>query len=141
MAILAVTSHREMERIAGIAWETRDYRICLANMTTEGFDAESDVSDWDSVEITDSAYAQETGTVAAGSYDSTTDLRYEIPIITASFSADIAGSGYTATHYYMVLNDSGVDDPNILQLGTFQPALTFAPGQTQTIQIQLVIDD
>lgn len=141
MAISAATSHREMERIAGLAWEGRGYRVCLANMTTEGFDTESDAVDWDTVEITDSAYAQETGTVGTGSYDSTTDLRYEIPVINASFSADIAGSGYTATHYYVVLNDAGTDDDNIMQLGTFQPALTFAPGQTQTIQIQLVVDD
>lgn len=141
MAIVAATSHREMERIAGVAWEGREYRISLAYRTTEDFDAESDVSDWDTIEITDNAYLAATGTVPTGAYDSTNDLRYELPVIQASFSADTAGSGFTASHYYMVLGDSGTEDDNLLQLGEFTPALVWVPGQTQTIQIQLVIDD
>lgn len=101
MALTTDVSQRELARVAGLCYEGRRLRVSLANMTTQGYTSESNRTSWDSVKLSGNGYADYAVTLATGSYDAVTDNRYELPVVTASYTG--AGSGFIATHFYAVI--------------------------------------
>lgn len=100
MALTASLSQKEMERVAGLAYEGFAVRVSLANEITATLDAEDTVAAWDAVKISGNGYADYKGTIGSGSYD-VSDQRYELPTFDAEFTA--SASGYTYTNVYIVL--------------------------------------
>lgn len=137
MATLLTISQKELKRQAVAALEGRAYEVFLAFNGATGLTAESTYALWQDEEITgDASYAPVTGTLAAGAWDAG-DARYELPSITATFSAASAGAGYTydtvcvrigtETYLYGVIVES--------------PAVQLAPGQSKTYTLQFAVDD
>lgn len=100
MAISTSVSQKELERIAGLAYEGRYVRVSLASMGSEGYTPESLVSNWDAIKVSGNGYQDYRAQIATGSYDSG-DARYEMPEILAEFTA--SGTGYTFNNVYIIL--------------------------------------
>lgn len=100
MALTASLSQKEMERVAGLAYEGFAVRVSLANDITDTLDAEDTVASWDAVKVSGNSYADYKGTIGTGSYDGA-DQRYEMPTFDAEFTA--SATGYTYTNVYIVL--------------------------------------
>jgi hypothetical protein len=143
MPYTSVISQNELRRVAGLAYEGRAVRVCLANVGASGFTAQSTTANWDSVELASTnGYARHTvASLAVGAYDAT-DGRYEVgPIaganqtINATFTA--SGGSLTWDRVYVVIGT----ELSIAYLGTESPGVTLAPGQSITYSIQLAVDD
>lgn len=134
MAYSVAVPQKELQRVAGLAYEGKTYRVCLASVGASGFTAESTTANWDSVEKSGSGYARVTGTLGTGSYDGT-DARYEVPAVTATFTA--SGGSITFDRVYVVIGT----ETYISALGTESPAVTLADGQSITYTIQFATDD
>jgi hypothetical protein len=134
MAYSVAIPQKELQRVAGEAYEGKTYRICLASVGSSGYTAESTTANWDSVEKSGSGYARVTGTLATGAYDGT-DARYEVPSVTATFTA--SGGSITFDRVYVVLGT----ETYISALGTESPAVTLADGQSITYTVQFATDD
>lgn len=100
MALTASLSQKEMERVAGLAYEGFAVRVSLANDISATLDAEDTVAAWDALKVSGSGYADYKGTIGVGSYDAS-DQRYEMPTFDAEFTATT--TGYTFTNVYIVL--------------------------------------
>lgn len=100
MALTASLSQKEMERVAGLAYEGFAVRVSLANEISGTLDAEDTVAAWDAVKVSGNGYADYKSTIGTGSYDAS-DQRYELPTFDAEFTASAAG--YTYTNVYVVL--------------------------------------
>lgn len=137
MAITITISQKELKRQAGLALEGKAYEVFLAFNDTTGLTAESTYSAWQAEEITgDASYAPVTGTLATGAYDAG-DARYELPAVTATFTAAAAGTGYT----YDTVCIRIATETYLYGIITESPAVQLAPGQSKTYTIQLAQDD
>jgi hypothetical protein len=134
MAYSVAVPQRELKRVAGLAYEGKTYRICLASVGSSGYTAESTTANWDSVEKSGSGYARATGTLSTGAYDGT-DARYEVPSVNATFTA--SGGSITFDRVYVVLGS----ETYLSGLGTESPAVTLADGQSITYTVQFATDD
>jgi hypothetical protein len=136
MATTTTISQRELKRQAYLCLEGMLYTIFLANNTTS-LTSESTAAAWLAAVITgDVAYADVTGTLASGSWNGTA-LRYELPAVTASFSADPGGTGYTY-NTLVILFDGETYVHSIL---VESPSVTLAPGQSKTYALTFAQDD
>lgn len=134
MAYSVTVPQAELARVAGLVFQGKTYRVCLASVGGSGYTAESTTANWDSVEKSGSGYARVTGTFSAGSYDGT-DARFEMPVITAAFTA--SGGSITFDRVYIVIDSH----TSISYLGVESPAVTLADGQTITYSITLATND
>lgn len=135
MAITARVSRKELERVAGLAYEGQTLRVILCNVGLTGYTSESTVAEWQSVEVaTGNGYSAFSSVVGVGSY-SVVKGAYVMPVVEAAFTATGDGFGYDrivvyvdgATYPHSVITES----PNIILLA----------GQTQTYNIFLWQDD
>jgi hypothetical protein len=135
MAIVTTVSTKELERVAGIAYEGKTVYVMLCSVGLTGFTANNLVSEWQSVEVAAAnGYSRFSGVIQTGSY-SVVSGAYVMPSINAQFSATGIGFGYDRVVVYLdgssyphsVITES----PNIILLG----------GQTQTYRISLWQDD
>jgi hypothetical protein len=137
MALSTEVSQRELARAAGLCYEGRRIRVSLAFLAAEGYTSESNATSWDSIKLSGNGYADYTVTLATGSYDSVTDNRYELPVVSAPFTG--SGSGFTATHFYAVLGSINTKTINNVALTTNVATITtsaahgFSTGNTVTI--------
>jgi hypothetical protein len=143
MAYTSAISTYELKRVAGLAYEGKAVRVCLASVASSGYTVESTTANWDSVELASTnGYARVTvGSLAVGAYDAT-DGRYEVgptsganKTIDATFTA--SGGSLTWDRVYVVIGT----ELNIAYLGSESPAVTLASGQSITYRIQLAVDD
>ena len=134
MAINVAISQKELERIAALAYEGETLKVALCSVAATGYNAESTVANWTSVEKSGNGYVRYSQVIAAGAWDAT-DLRYEIPAIDATFTATGAGYLYDRIVYWV--------DGSTYPIGviTESPNITLVAGQTQTYRIQLCTDD
>ena len=87
MALTTTIATAELARVGVAAYEGKTYRLSLANnVASTPLTSASTVANWDAIKLTGNGYADKTGTITAGSYDST-DARYELPQITATWTA------------------------------------------------------
>jgi hypothetical protein len=143
MAYTSAISTAELKRVAGLAYEGKAVRVCLAVVGASGYTVESTTANWDSVELASTnGYARVTvGSLAVGAYDAT-DGRYEVgpsaganSTIDATFTA--SGGSLTWDRVYVVIGT----ETKISYLGTESPAVTLSAGQSLTYRIQLAVDD
>lgn len=126
-------SQNELQRLAAAAYEGKSYRVSLANNTT-GLTAESTTAAWDAVKLSGNGYADVTGTIATGAYDST-DQRYEIPQIRADFTA--SGGSLTYNTVYVVIDSY----TSVHSITVESPSVTLNDGTGVSYRIQLATDD
>jgi hypothetical protein len=143
MAYTSAISQGELKRVAGLAYEGKAVRVCLAAVGASGYTVESTTANWDSVELASTnGYARVTvGSLAVGAYDAT-DGRYEVgptaganQTIDATFTA--SGGTLTWDRVYVVIGT----ETKIAYLGTESPSDTLSAGQSITYRIQLAVDD
>lgn len=150
MALSVAISSPEMERIAGLAYHNHRARISLANIVSESYTVDSNVADWDSIQISGNGYSPFTQVIATGGYDST-DGRWEMggtaganTYIEATYTA--SGSGFTFNRIYVVIGVpdglGGYDEEVYLHsLLTESPSITVAGGSSIKYKIQLAVDN
>lgn len=150
MALSIVVSPKEMERIAGLAYEGKRVRVSLANLTSQSYTESSSVSNWDSIKVSGNGYTDFTQVIATGAYDSS-DGRYEMggtsganTYIEAVYSA--TGSGFTYNRIYVVIATSDgmggwTESTYLHSLMTENPSMTIATGSTIKYKIQLAVDN
>lgn len=135
MAITTTITQAELARVAAYAYEGLTYRISLANNDT-GLTASSTVTAWDAKKLSGSGYADITGTIAAGAYDST-DARFELPQINATFTAN--GGTLTYNTCYVVITDGPTSTLHSIIVES--PSVTLVDGTSITYRITLATDD
>jgi hypothetical protein len=133
MALQVTISAKELERVAGLAYEGETISVMLCSLGGTEFDENTLISSWETTEVTGSGYERYTGTIGTGTYNSTS-ARYELPDVFAEFTSTdslaydrIVVFIGTSPYPYAVLEE----DPNIL----------LSAGQTQTYKISLNCDD
>lgn len=128
MAETVTLSVKETERIAALCYEGETLKVMLCSVGLTGYTASSTVANWQSVEKSGNGYARFSAVIGTGTYD-TGDGRYELPTISAEFTATGAGYDYDrvvayidgATYPYLIV----AEDPNIV----------LSAGQSQTYAI------
>lgn len=134
MALTTTISQKELKRVADLAYEGETIKVMLCSVGATGYNAESTVANWQSVEKSGNGYVRFSQVIATGSYD-VSDARYEIPNIDAAFTATGAGYSYDRIIIYIdgqtYIHSMIVENPNI----------TLAAGQTQTYRIALATND
>lgn len=136
MASVTTISQRELKRQAGLCLEGKDYVIFLVDNTTS-ISNEDPVTDWYAGVVSgDADYADVTGTLATGSWNGT-DLRYDLPSVTAVFAADAGGTGYSYDTVVIAFDGETYIHSVIVE----SPAITLAPGQSKTYTLTFAQDD
>ena len=93
---------KELERQAAAVFHAKPYRVFLALRQDTGLGVGSTSAAWAAEKLaTSNGYADVTGTLASGTYNTNT-AAFELPAITATFTA--SGAGFTFR--YAVLTDS-----------------------------------
>ena len=133
MAISLTISTKELERQAKAVFEGKTYKVFLA-LNTSSLTAESTTAAWEAIECSGGGYAAVTGTIAAGSYSST-NARYQMPAITATFTA--SGSGIS---YNTICVKIG-SELYLHSITTESPTVVLAAGQSKSYTITLAQDD
>lgn len=136
MAITTTISQAELARVGTTSYEGKTYRISLGYNNTSGLTAQSTVAQWDAVKLSGNGYADVTGTIAAGSY-SGTNQRYELPQITALFTA--AGGNWTYDTLYVVITDGPTSTLHSIVVES--PSVTLVDGASITYRVVLNTDD
>ena len=134
MALTATLSQKELERVAGLAYEGEDIRVSLANDPGSTLSSESTVAACDALKVSGGGYADFTDTIGSGSYDGS-DERYEMPAIDALFSA--TGVGFTYNTIYVVIGT----ELYLHSLLVEDPAIVLADGESKTYRLLLNTDD
>lgn len=133
MALTLTISQKELQRQASLALESKAYTIFLANNTTS-LTSESTYSAWNAVKASGTGYADVTGTLGTGSYNSTT-ARWELPSITATFTC----SSGTYTYNTVCLRIG--TETYLHSINVESPSITLAAGQSKTYTIVLAVDN
>jgi hypothetical protein len=94
------------------------------------------VAQWDAAKISGNGYADITGTIGTGTYNATT-ARYELPQITATFTA--AGGNWVYNTLYVVITDGSTS--SIHSVIVESPAVTLVDGGSITYRVVLNTDD
>lgn len=134
MAITVTLSQKEMERVAGLAYEGQDIRVSLAYDVGSTLSSESTVAACDALKISSGGYADFTDTITTGAYNPSAQ-RYEMPQVEATFTA--TGAGYTYNTVYVVIGT----ELYLHSLTVESPNITMLDGQVQTYRITLATDD
>lgn len=134
MAITTSVSTKELERVASLAYEGQTVKVMLCSVGGTGYDENSTIANWQTVEVSSSGYAQYSAVIPSGSYDSVNGF-YKIPSIAASFTA----TGTSYTYDRVVIWIDGATYPHSIVAES--PNIVVSPAQTQTYSIQLITDD
>lgn len=135
MALTVSITPKELERQAELAFEGKSYKVFLAYEPNGTLSTASTTTAWEAVELAaTNGYAAVTGTVGAGSYNTSLG-RFELPVIEASFSATGAGFVYDT----LVVVVDGAAYPH--SVAKVSPETSLIAGQVRTYQIRLVQDD
>lgn len=135
MALTLTITPKELERQAALAFEGEAYEVFLAYDPNGTYSAASTTANWKTKELaTANGYAAVTGTIAAGSYNSSLG-RYDLPLITAQFTA--SGAGYVFDTIVVVVG--GATYPH--SITKISPEQGLFAGQSRSYQIRLIQDD
>jgi len=138
MAISTQLSTAEIIRVGDAAYAGKTVNVILCSVGATGYNSSSSVADWQSVELSGNGYAAYSEVLAspsAGTYNNASG-RYEIPTITAEFTA----SGGVLTYDRLIIYISGA--PDVLHsVLSESPAISIVDGGSQTYKIDLITDD
>lgn len=135
-AILTTTiTPKELERQAVEAFQGKTWRVFLALRQDVGLGITSSITEWEAEKVaTANGYADATGTVGTGTYNNTTSA-YELPALTAVFTATGAGYSYDS----LIVQIDGNTHPH--SVGLFSEPIVMVAGQTRVYSVVLVQDD
>lgn len=133
MARTVNISQKELQRAAAAAYEGKTVKVMLCNVGSTGYNSESTVTNWQSVELSGNGYSRYSATVGIGSYDTNVGA-YVIPDVNAAFTA--SGNGWT--HDTVVVYFNGETYPH--SVTTESPNIAVAAGQTHTYKVSLQTD-
>jgi hypothetical protein len=136
MAVTTAISQAELARLAAAAYEGLPYRICLALNGANNFTVNSPLASWDGVERSGNGYARVEGFIEEGAWDPT-DLRYEMPQITAEFQATGGTLNYDTV--YVVIDDGYTETLHSIIVET--PSISLVDGASIIYRITLATDD
>jgi len=136
MAITTTISQAELARVGVTAYQGKTYRICLAYRNTATLTANSTVAEWDAVKLYGNGYESATGTIAAGSYNTTT-ARYELPQIAVTFTA--SGGNWIYDTLYVVITDGSTS--TLHSIVVENPTVTLVDGGSITYRVVLNTND
>ena len=126
---------KELERQAAAVFQAKPWRVFLALRQDTGLGVGSSISAWTAEKLaTANGYADVTGTIGTGSYNNGT-ASYELPTLTATFSATGAGFTYDS----LIVQVDNATFPHSVAL--LEEAVTLAAGQSKTYSIVLAQDD
>lgn len=126
---------KELERQAAAVFHAKPYRVFLALRQDTGLGVGSTSAAWAAEKLaTANGYADVTGTLASGTYNTNT-AAFELPSITATFTA--TGAGFTFDS--LIVQVDNATYPH--SVGLFSQSVTLAAGQSRTYQILLAQDD
>lgn len=134
MATTATISQKELERIAVLAYEGETLKVMLCSVGSTGYDAQTTVANWQTVEKSGNGYVRYSEIIGTGTYD-TSDGRYELPLIDAEFTA--SGSGYSYDRIVLYIDG----ETYIHSVISESPAVTLVADQTQIYRLQLNTND
>jgi hypothetical protein len=132
MASVLTITPKELERQAVAVFEGKTYKIFLA--VRGALTVSSTAAEWEAAELSGNGYAAVTGTIGTGSYNAG-NTRYELPNITAQFSA--SGAGYTYDTMCFKLGS----ETYLHSINVETPSITLAAGQSKSYVLQLAQDD
>lgn len=133
MAVTLNISAKELERQAKLVFEGKSYKVFLA-ANPGALTKDSTAAQWEAVEVSGGGYSAVTGAIAAGSY-STVNARYQMPQISAAFTATGAGISYNT----VCIKFDG--ELHLHSITVESPSIVLAAGQSKTYTITLVQDD
>ena len=134
MAQTTTISQKELERLAGLAYEGETLKVMLCSVGVTGYNANSTVASWQSVEKSGNGYVRFSAVVGTGAWDGTA-LAYVMPDIDAEFTC----SGTSYSYDTVVIYVDGATYPH--SIITESPNIALAVGQSQTYRISLRTDD
>lgn len=134
MAQETVISQKELKRQAGLCFEGRTVYIMLCSFVGTVPTPEDTVATWQALEVSGNGYSRFSSLVGTGSYIALNGA-YDLPAITATFSA--TGVGYTYSHAVIYLNGETYPHSVI----TESPNVVLLAGQAITYQVTLRQDD
>jgi hypothetical protein len=134
MAQTTTISQKELERIAGLAYEGETLKVMLCSVGVTGYTANSTVANWQSVEKSGNGYVRYSAAIGTGAWNGTA-LAYVMPDIDAAFTC----SGTSYSYDTVVIYIDGATYPH--SIITESPNIALAVGQTQTYRISLRTDD
>lgn len=137
MTITTQITQGELERQAELCLLSQPYTIFLADNSSAALTGNDTSTDWYSNVVVDAAYADVSGTIAAGSWNGTS-LRFEMPAVTATFTADAGGTGFTYDSVCVIV---GYGPDYLHSIITESPSISLAPGQSKTYIITFAQDD
>ena len=132
MAVSVSIASKELERQAKLVFESKAYKVFLA--VKGALTVDSTRADWELAEVSGNGYAAVTGTIAAGSYN-TGQARYEMPSISATFTA--TGAGFNYDTVCVVVDGSAY----LHSIVSESPTITLAAGQSKSYTLTLAQDD
>lgn len=135
MALTTTITPAELTRVGVTAYEGKSYRLSLANNTTS-LTSLSTVAQWDAAKLTGNGYADITGTIGTGTYESAGST-YGLPQLTATFTA--TGGNWTYNTLYVVITAGGTSTLHSIVVES--PAVTLIDGGSITYRIVLFTDD
>lgn len=133
MALTLTISQKELQRQAVAALEGKAYTIFLAT-NSGSLTSESTYSAWNAVVASGTGYADVTGTLGSGSYNSIT-ARWELPAVTATFTCSSGSYSYD-TVCVRIGTESYLHSINVES-----PVITLASGQSKTYYITFAVDN
>lgn len=134
MALTTTISQKELERQAALCFEGETLKVMLCSPNVTGLTAETPVATWQTHEISGNGYVRFSTVISAGSYVALNGS-YDIPEITASFTATSVGYSYDTVVLYI---DGATYPHSILKES---PNIVLQSGQTQTYKLTLRQDD
>lgn len=138
MTLNTQVSTKEVIRVGDAAYASKTVNVMLCSIGVTGYTAETTVADWQAnAEISGNGYSMYTEALSAapaGVYNTSTG-QYEIPVITAVFTA----AGGSLTYDRLVIYITG--ETYVHSVLTENPEITLVDGQTQTYKIYLSTDD
>ena len=134
MTVTAQISQKELARVANLAYEGETITVMLCSVGVTGYDAESSVAQWQSVEQSTNGYARFTAVAQTGAYDAT-DGRHELPLIDSAFTS--TGAGYSWDR--VVIYEAG--ETYVHSVLTESRAQALLAGAPKTYRLLLATDD
>lgn len=135
MALTITITPKELERQAALAFQGKTYKVFLAYDPNNTLSQASTTTQWLTKELAAvNGYAAVTGTIGTGSYNATLG-RYELPSITAQFTATDVGYVYDVI---VVVVDNATYPHSVTRVS---PEQGLFAGQSRSYVLRLLQDD
>lgn len=133
MAQTISISEKELERVGALAYGGKTINVMLCQVGVTGYNAQTTVANWQTVELTGNGYTRYTQALSAGSYNPS-NAAYQVPDVDAAFTVT-SGVSFDRVVIYLT------GETYVHSVITETPNVSVAAGQTITYRISLRSDD